>query len=260
MRKALYAGFCLVLAMGIGCALTDYPVMVDSYSGETINTNGKALIMPGSQVATIWDDGADNLFWMIDQKADGSGVITTYNFFTTGGTYFQDFTYCEPAWNGCAIWTAQNGGDPFDGQWNQNCAGSRSLSYLKAYGARYYGECGRAQLTLDQRNTLLNTGSWLSDTEIAFYLHNGNTSLWVNNNAGVNSLVPFLGAITVKLDWQGRTPLATIDMTHPLLQNSRNFLADWNDRYGSGNNTVTLEFNGVSKSFDMAFISDSLRR
>ena len=30
MKKALYLGFCLVLAMGVDCAITDYDLIVDN--------------------------------------------------------------------------------------------------------------------------------------------------------------------------------------------------------------------------------------
>ena len=61
MKKALYLGFCLVLAMGVGCAITDYELIVDNdqvSNGQgtgVVNTNGKALIMSGG-IATIWSD------------------------------------------------------------------------------------------------------------------------------------------------------------------------------------------------------------
>ena len=37
------------------------------------------------QLEKLWSDGADNLFSMVDQKANGDRTLTTYNFFTTDG-------------------------------------------------------------------------------------------------------------------------------------------------------------------------------
>ena len=140
MKKVLYLGFCLVLAMGVGCAITNYSLITDNdqvsngQGSGVVNTNGKAK-MTSQQVATIWPDGSDELFSFIDQKADGTAVITTYNNFSTGGdpTFHSDL-YCNTAWNGCAIWTApdDNVGDIFDGTFNANCAGANPALAARA--------------------------------------------------------------------------------------------------------------------------------
>ena len=261
MRKLFYLGFCLVLAMGVGCAITDYELMFDSYSGEIINTNGKADIIPSSQVATIWPDGADNLFTMVDQKANGDRTLTTYNFFTTDGTYFTDTTYCSPDWTGCAIWTAPDPEvgdvDPFDGAWNQNCAGSRSLSSLIGT-TRYYGECGRSALSVQDRMALASAGAPKNEFTLTYNLTAANTSLFFDNNSGVKSLVPFLGNVGVELDVRGgREMLVRID--NPLFQNTLKSAADWAENYGSGFNTVTISFNGVEKSINANLMADNMR-
>ena len=156
MRKLFYLGFCAVLISGVGCAITNYALITDNDQGNgtsgdgTVNTNGKAKLLTGFQVATIWPDGTDELFSMVDQKANGDRTLTTYNNYNPGGagTTFLDDTYCTPDWNGCSIWTADDpeSGDasPFDGAFNTNCNGARSLQSLLS-SARYYGECGRGQ-------------------------------------------------------------------------------------------------------------------
>jgi hypothetical protein len=165
MRKLFYLGFCVALATGVGCAITNYELIVDNdqlYATETgvVSTNGKAHIQEYSQVATIWDDGTDELFSQVDQKANGDRTITTYNNYNSmypmGGTFHDDL-YCNPDWNGCAIWTADDPEvgdvDIFDGVWNANCFGSRSL-YLLLGTTRYYGECGREHLNASQSDKL----------------------------------------------------------------------------------------------------------
>jgi hypothetical protein len=253
MRKLFYAGFCLVLAAGVGCAITDYELMFDSYSGEIINTNGKAKLIPSSQVALIWSDGADNLFSMVDQKANGDRTLTTYNFYTTDGTYFWDTTYCSPDWTGCSIWTAPDPEvgdvDPFDGSWNQNCSGSRSLYYLTTT-TRYYGECGRGGLDVASKLQLLSTGQQVDDWTLRYNMNNGNTNILLNNNAGMQSSIGVMGAVQVEWNTRGLDHLI-LNMTHPLIGNTMRSVSDWNDRYGTGMTTATIVFNGVPMTFNV---------
>jgi hypothetical protein len=198
MRKLFYLGFCAVLAMGIGCAITNYDLITDNdqvYKDNctfpncpaTVNTNGKAHIIESSQVATIWDDGVDELFTNVDQKANGDRTLTTYNNFSTfDGPWWHDDFYCNPDWNGCAIWTAPDPqtGDVslFDGQWNQNCLGSRSLFYLIST-PRYYGECGRDVLA-DKIGMLNATyeGTFRNELGLMYDFSMNNTTLNVGGN------------------------------------------------------------------------------
>lgn len=261
MRKLFYVGFCLVLALGVGCAITDYPVIQDYYSGEIVNTNGKARIAVTGQIATIWPDGADNLFSMVDQKANGDQTLTTYNYYTTDGTYFYDLLYCTPDWNGCSIWTAPNpvvgDVDPFDGQWNQNCAGSRSLSYLLST-TRYYGECGRAVLNVRDRVNLMSSATLIDDYKLAFNLSAANTSIFFDNNAGMKSLIPFVGNVGLVVDVHGKRSTA-IHMDNPLLGNTLKAAADWAGRYQTGLTTVTISLNGVDLNWNVRLRPDAMR-
>jgi hypothetical protein len=173
MRKLLYLGFCLVLSMGVGCAITDYETITDNTQfvnsffkdkdfekgkapedGFIVDTDGKAHIIESSQVATIWSDGTDELLVFVDQAANGDRVLYTYNnFATVDQSTFHDDLFCNPDWSGCAVWTARDAGDcdpagggcwanfQFDGVADVNCLGIRSLSVLAAT-TRYVGECG----------------------------------------------------------------------------------------------------------------------
>jgi hypothetical protein len=152
MKKLSYLAFCLVLVAGFGCAITNYGTITDNNQAQAgpqgvqpvINTAGKAHIMETSQIATIWSDGTDEFINFVDQKADGTATLTTYNNFSTGSEpIFHDDLYCNTAWNGCSIFTAPDDNDSniFDGTTNLNCSGARSLSILLSTG-RYYGECG----------------------------------------------------------------------------------------------------------------------
>jgi hypothetical protein len=231
-------GFCLVLAMGVGCAITDYGVIIDGYTGEIENTNGKAMIIPSSQIATIYSDGADCLFTMVDQKANGDQVLTTYNHYTTDGSYFQDFDYCSPDWTGCAIYTAPNpvvgDVDIFDGTANYNCSGARSYSVRVALYGRYT-ECGRTTMDrLSATQTMTENNGLLVAN-----LHRGNTTVWIGDN-----VMPTIGVVPIELDISGQGTLALF-LDNPLVARNLITLADLLDRYGVNQN-VRIDYNGFN--------------
>jgi hypothetical protein len=151
MKK--YLAFIAVLALSLGCATTNYPVITDTHGDAayfTVNTNGKAAHVPSSQVITLWPDRNDELFAMIDQNSAGDQTIGTYNNISYGATKFMGWTYCAPDWTGCAVAVADNpvvgDVDYFDYVYKTQCLGAGSLSVLVSYNARM-GECGRAVMT-----------------------------------------------------------------------------------------------------------------
>jgi hypothetical protein len=256
MRKLFYMGFCLVLAMGVGCAITDYGVIIDKYTGEIENTNGKAMIMPASQVATIWSDGADCLFTMVDQKANGDQVLTTYNHYTTDGSYFQDFDYCHPDWTGCAIYTAPNpvmgDVDIFDGTANYNCSGARSYSVRVALYGRYT-ECGRT--TMDRLGAT-QTMSEVNGKLIA-NAHRGNTTILIGDH-----VLPTVGVVPVELELGGNPTLALF-LDNPLVSRNLITLHDMLTRYGATQDVV-VNFNGfeiinANVQFDLDAVAENAR-
>jgi hypothetical protein len=163
MKKLLLIA--LLAAFSLGCAITDYPVIFDTRGADA---NG---VMTGqydlayivtSQVATIWDDGSDELFTLVSQDWKGDQWLKTYNNYDPSGLInFLDQTYCDPTFDSsfCAIATAwnpdlpnayphgdqgagyNNVDDVFDYVLDLNCNGARSLSLLVSYTSRY-GECG----------------------------------------------------------------------------------------------------------------------
>lgn len=150
MMKLLF--FALLAACSLGCAITDYPVITDSRGadGDGVMTGqyDLAYIIPSSQVATIWDDGTDELFTLVSQNWGGDQWLKTYNNYDpTGAVQLLDQTYCDPNFdsNFCALATAWNpdlpDDDPFDYVYDENCSGLRSLYYLVSYTSRF-GECG----------------------------------------------------------------------------------------------------------------------
>lgn len=266
MKKLSYLAFCLVLVAGFGCAVTNYGTIVDNdqvangQGSGVVNTAGKAHLIESSQIATIWPDGTDELFSMIDQKADGTATITTYNNFSTGGfPTFHDDMYCNAAWSGCAIFTApdDNVGSIFDGSTNTSCAGVRSLSVLLSSG-RYYGECGSAEARLSVQDKI-----GLIDSAVAAKAYGRNGLLWnldsrnttitaKNLDNGLTVNVPLFGT-RFEHFFANRGNTAVTWLDHPMTGLAlRNFSSQLGNELNSSGIEVTLTHNGISTSFTMA--------
>jgi hypothetical protein len=151
MKK--YLAFIAVLALSLGCATTNYPVITDTHGdGDmfTVNTNGQAAHAPTSQVITIFPDRYVELYSMIDQNSAGDQTIMTYSNVSYGYPKFMGWTYCNPDWNGCAAVVADNpvvgDVDYFDYIWKYNCSGADALGILISFNLRTV-ECGRAMFT-----------------------------------------------------------------------------------------------------------------
>jgi hypothetical protein len=259
MKKALYLAMCLVLVASVGCAITDYEIITDNdqvangQGSGVINTNGKALI-ESTQVGIIQPDGIDQLFTMVDQRADGVQTLTTYNNFTSygSGPTFMDTLYCNPDWQGCAILTATDtndaADDPYDyDKFNPNCSGARSIVYIVST-TRYYGECGRAKLSLADRLALLNMAriSSKNGSEMLVYdINRNNTTITLDNKAGVVSNLPITGDYSVAFNMQGKRQ-ALVNMANPLAANMGRALADFSRNYGSSRTDISLNYNGIS--------------
>jgi hypothetical protein len=262
MRKLFYLGFCLALAMGFGCAITDYVLMTDYGTGEIISTNGKAMIAFDQGIA-IGDGTNWHIFYnMVDQKANGNRVLTTYAQATSydDPIPWLDYFYCTPDRNGCSIWTADDPEvgdvDPFDGKWNINCQGA-TLLYSLLSSSRYYGECGRAAIPVQDRLNFLAAGNLIDEYTLGYNMNAGNTTLILDNNAGVRSLVPLLGNVNLQVGTYKMFSMHT-DMSNPLVGASMRWMADWNDTYGTGATTMTVIFNGVVKELNVNLLSDNL--
>ena len=262
MKKVLYLGFCLVLAMGVGCAISNYDLITDNdqvsngQGSGVVNTNGKAKIMSGT-VATIWSDGTDEMFTMVDQKANGDRTLTTYdNFSTAAEPTFLDDLYCNPDWQGCAVVTAPDPEvgdvDPFDFTYNSNCPGWRSMSYVLST-TRYYGECGRARMNLSDRMSMLNMGritTIVGKEGLLYDMNRNSLSLTVNNNAGVSMSLPITGDYSMFMTDTGRRQIS-LNMTNPLGANVGRAFADYLRTYGTSQTDVTISYNGISSTYSI---------
>jgi len=275
MNPVAKAAFAVIVAAGTGCAITNYSLITDNDQVRSdggsgaVNTAGKAKIHLPAQVAWVYADGTDELFHMVDQTASGDRTLTTYNNYSTGGdpTLLDDL-YCNPDWQGCAIFTAPDPetGDrnAFDGTFNERCSGARSLSKLVST-SRYYGECGRARLPLTDRVALLNMGS-LANVKgreaLLFPVGRRQTRITLDNNAGIVVDIPVSGEARVSVHADGARQVQ-VDATHPLLASVVDRVADFLDAYGTDRTTVTVTYNGISIPVEVGgepFNAERLRR
>lgn len=264
MKKLLYLGFCAMLSLGVGCAITDYSLITDNdqvangQGSGVVNTNGKAHLIESSQIATIWPDGTDEWIAFVDQKANGDRTITNYNNFSTGGfPTFHDDQYCNPDWQGCSMVTAPDPEigdvDPFDYTFNINCKGIRSISLLLST-TRYYGECGRGFMSLEDRISLVNMGrigNKLGMTGLFYDLNNLNTTIKLNNNAGFETTVPMTANISLFSTIQGQRR-GTLDMSHPGFRAMGNAYADFLAQHATNVTTISVVYNGLTFSKDFS--------
>lgn len=291
MRKFLYLGFCLVLSMGVGCAITDYETITDNTQfvnsffkdkdfekgkapedGFIVDTDGKAHIVETSQVATIWSDGTDEMLVFVDQAANGDRVLQTYNnFATVDQSTFHDDLFCNPDWSGCAVWTARDAGDcdpaaggcranfQFDGVADVNCLGIRSLSVLAAT-SRYGGECGNEIFDKDKdfgagdgtRPSLPDLLGFINTGEYGEF--GGLTGLFFDvsyNNTTLLAQDRLIPLADSVMFWNPQRNLLVIDVTNPGFQQTARAFND----LPNGVLDFSISHNGLNMNFAAKKIS-----
>ena len=269
MKKLFLLG--LAAAMGFGCAITNYQLIVDNDVDGTVNTNGKAYIKQSFQIATPWPDGTDNIMWFVDQKANGDRVLTNYDFhrnwFTNGSgsdiSPFKDDKYCSPDWTGCSVITAQDPevGDAsiFDYTYNLNCPGLRSLVYVFTT-TRYVGECGRAKA--DRITSALNlvnsmqTVPMYGTTWLKTVLNSTNATIIMDNHRGSTQAFSPAGDIPVYVNLGQRR--AIIDMQNPVNRQMFEQIRSWANSHPGPYQTVTDVINGESFPSDRKLLVSHL--
>ena len=154
--------FVALIGLSLGCHVTDYPVIFDSHGPYDNNVMtgqyDQAYIIPSASVGTIWSDGSDETYTLVQQDWTGDQWLRTYNNYDpTASLIFLDQTYCDPIRQpGCAAMVSWNpnlpncdsyGNTPpcdriFDYSFNPECSGARSICYEISMSSRI-GECGR---------------------------------------------------------------------------------------------------------------------
>jgi len=261
MKKLFYLGVCIVLAMGVGCATTNYALITDNNQvkqaggiGATVNTSGKAHIREGIQIATLYPDGADNLFSFVDQKANGDRTLTTYNNWSPSYPIFHSDFYCNPDWQGCSVITSSDPEvgdvDNYDYKANWGCITSfNSISYV-VNSSRYYGECGRS---LDKYATLINMLEKRGDSYY-FLMTPANTSaLFHSKNDGTTTALGLNFDIPIRVQGKVGDMRMTLDVTNPLQSALANQINQIVSQHGSAFR-VQLQINGMNKNLNGKFL------
>jgi hypothetical protein len=262
MKKLLYTVFALAMIASLGCAITDYPMITDDrgdYSG-LIRTAHKAYIIPSGQVATIYDDGSDELFSMVYQNQYGDQTLYTFNNFDpTASALFLDQTYCDWRYEGCEIvraWNPRQNDDIFDSELFPDCSGARSFSVSVSYGSRI-GECG--DMVFGDKQALsgvfadLDTTSWRGGLAYVAPINSGNTLVTMTSAAGNVETAPIFGNLTTYIT----EDLNLIVPATPNLKHEINWVRQW--AADNGNDaTIAIDYEGVSAELDVSFRSEGL--
>jgi hypothetical protein len=242
MKKVIYTAFIAAVALSMGCAITNYPLITDSagpWGGVLMDSYyDKAYIIPSGQIATLWADGSDLLFTLVTQDWKGDQRLYTYNNFDpTQNVIFldQDFAYCDPtrqtncptviAWNADlpdeypTSPTGQSGStspsdDPFDYFWDTTCPGARSLSLLVDYGTFRIGECGsgvrRNAQDFAREFALLEPTTFNGKEVYALPLNSAVAEIRLTSAAGTSDLMPIYGSYDLYLDAKYRMVLEPV--------------------------------------------------
>lgn len=250
MRKLLvYTALITIVALTMGCALTNYPVITDDrgdFSG-VIRTGHRAFVMPTSQIATLWSDGSDELVWLVFQNQYGDQKLyTKNNFDPTQSVIFVDQTYCDWRFETCVVvdaWNPANGPDDiFDYNFFTDCLGARSLSLLVSYGARNM-ECG--DLFADKQ------GLAMEFSELATTTWRGGVAYVVPINAGTTSISFDAGDVSATMPMYGNFTAFITDKFQtvvPITPNARHELR-WLQNFVAENGNIlsaNLNYNSLS--------------
>jgi hypothetical protein len=284
MRKIFYLGFCLVLAAGIGCAITDYQLITDNdqkhnnnQANFTVNTNGKAHIRSFT-VGIIWSDGPwTNDLYFVDQKSNGNRTMQKYSLVTTAERFYageagvHDDLYCNPDWVGCSGGTSTDppggydrvgaGFAAFDFDVNVPCSFAsgnqarteyfnpdRLIATLRQRRGNYNdGECGR-----ESPEGLTRYLNFINQGQMGTW--NGEVGLWYFlDNTNVTKMVDgtLIPYASKKFFVQPRGRVGFLWYDNPLIANELNAMDSVIP--GDSEHEVTVIFNGMSHTKRMKF-------
>lgn len=237
-------------ALSLGCAITDYPIITDDRGGYSgvIRTGHRAYIVPSYTAATLYPDGSDEVFHMIEQNQYGDQKMYAFNNYDpTSSVLFLDQTYCDWRYEGCAATRAwsphqQDVDNRFDYEAFPDCSGFRTIFSVVAFSSRI-GECGDVfrghgaqQLAAEFAN--LATTTWRGEQAYVVPVNADTTTILVGGE-----LLPIYGEQTILLDSRLR---AIVPMT-PLTRHSLRWLLEWTGRH-SGPTTLTVTYGSFSTS------------
>ena len=262
MRRILCLGS--IFLMGFGCAITNYHTITDNdqvdngncNAGQSpciVNTNGKAHIIETQRWGFGFGNGeVEEWINFVDQKANGDRTLTAYGNSTTlfpgiskPQSTFHDDQYCNPDWNGCSAWTADDPsvGDTsrFDGRGNESCVLSPLLKFLAAPDR--LSECGRSGYTrmdIPSEIEFLRLGRYgeFAGEKGLFYDFN-QSNLTMILNGDLVKIYP--GSVF----YSPRTGITFADLSNPLIAHTFNDMGRFLDK-GTIIEDVTVVYNGIT--------------
>ncbi len=271
MKTCIYSIFALFVVFGLGCAVTNYPVILDSSGpwGDSVMDSfyDQAYIIPTSQIATLYPDGTDELYTTVVQDNRADQWLYTYNNFDPSGVnWFVDQTYCDPTrQSNCAIVTAWNPDlpevyphgdqtntkdDPFDHTLDKSCSGARSLSMMISDKARI-GECGSGIMADPQATayefSLLERGEFRGRAVYALPLDSSVASFVLTSfDNGVSEELPIYGRFMAYLDEKLRLAIPVT----PTMDYQRQALNRFISRHGN-RLQIDLTYGALSARYEV---------
>lgn len=271
MRKLFYAAFlAAVVLTAFGCAVTNYPVITDSFGpwgGQVMDSfYDKAYIIPSAQIATIFGSRTEELYTLVVQDWKADRRLYTYsNTDTTASVIFLDQTYCDPTrQTNCPVWvawdpdlpdayptspTGQSGNpspadDIFDGVFDPSCPGADALSLLVSLGSRI-GECGSG-VWADKQGTalefsLLDLTTFRGQQVYSLPINGSNATVTIGDDN-----MPLFGSYQTYLDQKLRL---IVEMT-PNARYQLRWLNNWIEQNGSFMD-VDLTYGALSANFKL---------
>jgi hypothetical protein len=259
MRNVVDVLAFFVLALALGCALTNYPVITDTRGADGAavvqSFYDEAFIRPtlfNGSIAYIYSDGSDELYTLVTQDWKGDQWLKTYNNFDpTATVLFLDQTYCDPvrqtdcpvvtAWNPDlpeAEWDDPHHGepgydDPWDYTFDTSCSGWRSAG-IAFWNPERSGECGSSfwpdAQALAYEFAALGRASYRG-IEYYHVPFDATTSAFEARGAdGSVTPIPLFGRFNVYMDDRFRT---IVPMTHNMKRQLR-----WLDRWATSHGPV----------------------
>ncbi len=269
----LSSAFLGLICLSIGCAITDYPVIFDSrgpYDNNVLTGQyDQAYIIPTTQVATIWSDGSDETYTVVQQDWTGDQWLRTYNNFDpTASVIFLDQTYCDPvrqpgcvaivSWNpdfpSCDNYPRPLKCDDSTDLYEDNyatCSGARSICFFIGVSSRI-GECGSGlwgdKQSLAAEFVQLVQTTFRNRSVYALPMDSHVMSVQLTARDGASAQMPIFGRFEAYLDDQ----LRFMTQVSPNVRYQVRWLQNWTRAHGSETDVV-VTYGAFQAPFRVAF-------
>jgi hypothetical protein len=266
----LGSAFVVLIGLSVGCHYSDYPVIFDSrgpYDNNVLTGQyDQAYIIPTTSIATIWSDGSDQTYTLLQQDWTGDQWLRTYNNYDpTASLIFLDQTYCDPirqpgcasrvSWNpdlpNCDYYGESACDDVFDADYDFECSGARSICMTIARSSRI-GECGCGlwgdkQGLASEFAQLVQT-TFRNRSVYALPMDSQVMSVQLTARDGASAQMPIYGRFEAYLDDQ----LRFMTQVSPNVRYQVRWLQNWTRAHGSETDVV-VTYGAFQAPFRVAF-------